>query len=93
VLEPTQIRVELVARHEPWSDPAGDRLEFAVTNECANVILGAPELGGNLPDRQGGRPLHARSMACGGSTWRSSTTADFPGVSGLEPLAPGTGGG
>jgi hypothetical protein len=32
-------------------------------------------------------------MACGGSTWRSSTTADFPGVSGLEPLAPGTGGG
>jgi hypothetical protein len=68
VLEPTQIRVELVARNEPGSDPAGDRLEFAVTDQCANVILGAAELGGNLADRQGGRPLHARSMACGSST-------------------------
>jgi hypothetical protein len=68
MLEPTQIRVELVTRHEPWSDPAGDRLKFAVTDQCANVVLGAAELGGNLADGQGCRPLHAWSMACGSST-------------------------
>jgi hypothetical protein len=68
VPEPTQIRVELVTRNEPRSDPAGDRLKFAVTNQCANLVLGAAELGGNLADRQGCGPLHARSMACGSST-------------------------
>jgi hypothetical protein len=68
VLEPTQIRVEFVARNEPWSDPTGDRLEFAVTDQCANVVLRAAELGGNLADRQGCGPLHARSMAGGSST-------------------------
>jgi len=68
VLEPTQIRVEFVTWHEPGSDPAGDRLKFAVTGQCANVVLGAAELGGNLADRQGCGPLHARSMACGSST-------------------------
>jgi hypothetical protein len=64
VLEATQIRVELVTRYEPWSDPAGDRLKFAVTDQRADVILGAAELGGYLADGQGGGPLHARSMAC-----------------------------
>ena len=68
MLEPTQKRVEFVARNEPGSDPAGDRLEFAVTDQCANVVLGAAELGGNFTDRQGCRPLHARSMACGSGT-------------------------
>jgi hypothetical protein len=68
MLEPTQIRVELVTRNEPGSDPAGDRLKFAVTDQSANVLLGAAELGGNLADRQGCGPLHARSIACGDRT-------------------------
>lgn len=68
MLEPTQVRVELVARNEPGSDPAGDRLKFAVTDQSANVVLGADELGGNLGDRQGCGPFHARSMACGSRT-------------------------
>ena len=63
MLEPTQIRVELVTRNEPGSAPAGARLEFAVTKQRANVVLGAAELGGDLADRQGCRPLHARSIA------------------------------
>jgi hypothetical protein len=68
VLEPTQIRVEFVARNKPGSDPAGDGLKLAVTDQSANVVLGAAELGGNLADRQGSGPLHARSMACGSGT-------------------------
>jgi hypothetical protein len=56
--EATQIRVELVTRNEPGSNPAGDRLKFAVTDQCANVVLGAAELGGNLADRQGCGRLH-----------------------------------
>jgi len=70
VLEPTHIRVELVARNEPGSDPAGDCLKFTVTDQSANVVLGAAELAGNLADRQWCGPLHARSMACGSSTER-----------------------
>jgi hypothetical protein len=62
VLEPTQIRVELVTRNEPGSDPAGDRLQFVVTDQRANVVLGAAELGGDLADRQRCGPVHARSM-------------------------------
>jgi hypothetical protein len=68
VLEPAQIRVEYVTRNEPGSDPAGDRLRFTLTDQRANVVLGAAELGGNLADRQGCGPLHARSTACGGNT-------------------------
>jgi hypothetical protein len=64
-LEPTQIRVELVTRNESGSDPAGDRLQFVVTDQRANVVLGAAELGGNLADCQGLRPLHVRSIARG----------------------------
>jgi hypothetical protein len=71
VFEPTQIRVELVARNEPWSDPAGDRLKFAVTDQRADLVLGAPELGCNLDDCQRCRPFHGRSMACGPSERRS----------------------
>jgi hypothetical protein len=47
----TQIVVELVTRNESGSDPAGDRLQFAVTDQCANVVLGAAEFGGNFADR------------------------------------------
>ena len=50
MLEPTHIGVEYVARNESGSDPAGDRLQFAITDQCANVVLGAPELGANLAD-------------------------------------------
>ena len=62
--EATQIGVELVARNESGPDPAGDRLEFAFADQCANLVLGAADLAGNLADRQGCGPLHARSMAC-----------------------------
>jgi hypothetical protein len=58
VPEPTQIVVELVTWTEPGSDPAGDRLQFAVTDESANVVLGAAELGGNFANRQGCGPFH-----------------------------------
>lgn len=58
MFEPTQIRVELVTRNEPGADPARDRLELVVADQCANVVFGAAELGGNLADRQGCRPLH-----------------------------------
>jgi hypothetical protein len=68
VLEPAQIRVEYATRNEPGSDPAGDPLRFTLTDQRANVVLGAAELGGNLADRQGCGPLHARSTACGGNT-------------------------
>ena len=68
MLEPAQIRVELVTRDEPGPDPAGDRLQLALTDQRPHVVLGAAELGGNLADRQGCGPLHARSMARGGST-------------------------
>jgi hypothetical protein len=51
VSEPTQIVVELVARNESGSDPAGDRLQFAITDQCSNVFLGAAKLGGNFTDR------------------------------------------
>ena len=68
MLEPTEIRVEYVTRNEPGADPAGDRLKFAVTNQNANFIFGAAELGGNLADREGCGPLHVRSIACGDRT-------------------------
>jgi hypothetical protein len=68
VLEPTQIRVEYVTRNEPGSDPARHRLKFTLTDQGANLVVRAAELGGNLADRQGCGPLHARSMACGDST-------------------------
>jgi hypothetical protein len=64
VLKPTQIRVELVTRNESGSDPAGYGLEFVVTDQSANVVLGAAELRGNLANCQGGWPLHTRSIAC-----------------------------
>lgn len=59
MLDPTQIGVELVTRNESGSYPAGDRLEFVVTDQCANGVLGAAELGGNLADCQRFRPFHA----------------------------------
>jgi hypothetical protein len=63
VLEPTQIRVELVTRNESGPDPARDRLQFGVTDQRANVVFGAAELGGNFADCQRFGPLHARSIA------------------------------
>jgi hypothetical protein len=63
VLEPAQIGVELVTRYESGSDPAGDRLQFVVADQRANVVLGAAEFCGNLADCQGCGPLHARSIA------------------------------
>ena len=48
MLKPAQIRIELVTRNESGSDPAGDRPQFVVTDQRANVVLGAVELRGNL---------------------------------------------
>ena len=59
MLEPSQIRVELVTRNESRPDPAGDRLQFVVTDQRANVVLGTAEFGGNLANCQWGGPLHA----------------------------------
>jgi hypothetical protein len=56
---PAQVIVQLVARNEAGSDPAGDRLQLAVADQCANLVLGAGELGRNLPDGEGCGPVHA----------------------------------
>jgi hypothetical protein len=60
---PPQIVVELVTRNESGSDPAGDGLQLAGTDQRANVVLGAPEFGGDFANRQGCGPLHGRSIA------------------------------
>jgi hypothetical protein len=73
VLEATEIGVELVAGNKSGSDPAGDRLQLAMTNQCANVVLGAAELGGNLADCQGFGPLHGRSIARGAASGTQSS--------------------
>ena len=60
---PPQIVVELVTWNEPGADPAGDRLQLAVPDQGANLVLGAAELGGNLANRQWRGPFHERSIA------------------------------
>jgi hypothetical protein len=67
VLEPTKIGIEYVTRNEPGSDPAGDGLQFALTDQRADVVLGATELRGDLAHGQGRRPLHTRSIAADSS--------------------------
>jgi hypothetical protein len=68
---PPQIVVELVTWNEPGADPAGDRLQLALTDQCANVVLGAAELGSYFANRQGRGPVHERSIARagGGESW------------------------
>lgn len=61
---PAQVRVDHVTRNKAGSDPAGDRLQLAVTDQCTNVVVGAAELGGDLANRQGCGPLHGGSIAC-----------------------------
>lgn len=73
MLEPTQIGVKLVARDESRSDPARDSLQFVVTDQRANVILGAVEFGRNLTDCQGRWPLHDRSITVGNVNRRCRT--------------------
>lgn len=63
MLEPTQIRVEYVARYQPGPDPAGDRLQLSVADQCANILLGAAELGSDVADCQGCGPFHSGSIA------------------------------
>jgi hypothetical protein len=62
MLAPPQVGVELVARNETRSDPAGDRVQLAVADQGANLVLGAPELGGDLAHRERCGPVHARSI-------------------------------
>jgi hypothetical protein len=75
VLEPTEIIVELVTRNESGSDPAGDRPQFVVTDQRANVVLGAAELRGNLANCQRGGPLHAREVSLVAATFSSEPPA------------------
>jgi hypothetical protein len=82
VFDPTTIGIEYVTRNESGPDPAGDRLQFALTDQCASVVLRATELGGNLTDCQGFGPLHLRSIAAasdgGRETGRSPSEAATP---------------
>lgn len=59
MLEPTPVRVELVARNPARPNAAGDRPQLAGPNQRANVVLGAFELGGKLSQCQWGRAFDA----------------------------------
>jgi hypothetical protein len=50
VTVPAKVIVELVAWNEAGPNPAGDRPQLAVADQCANLLLGAVELGRNLAD-------------------------------------------
>jgi hypothetical protein len=63
MLGPAKVGVEHVARNETGPDAAGDRLQLSVTDQRAHVLLGAPELGGDVAYRQGCGPAHRRSIA------------------------------
>jgi hypothetical protein len=67
VLEPTPLPTEVIvepeARNETGSDPAGHRLQFAVADQCADIVLGTAQLDGNLADREGSGQVHHRSIA------------------------------
>ena len=80
MLDPTEIRIELMARNEGRSDPAGNRLELLVADQSPNVVLRAPELSGNLADCQRFGPLHAPSMdlAHAGSDQTPFSCTSFP---------------
>ena len=52
-----------MTRDEAGPDPAGDRPQFALADQCANVVHRAAELGGDLADGEGRGPVHAGSMA------------------------------
>jgi hypothetical protein len=69
MLEPAAIRVEDVTWNQPRADPAGDRLQLALADQRANVVLGAPELVADLADRQRLGPLHPWSMAAANGRW------------------------
>jgi hypothetical protein len=63
VQQPAPVRIELPTRDEAGADPAGHGSELAGADERAHVLLGAPELGGQLSYRQMGRLLDDGSMA------------------------------
>jgi hypothetical protein len=50
VLEPAPVGLELVARNEARPDPAGDRPQLALSDQGADVVLGARELVGEFSD-------------------------------------------
>jgi uncharacterized protein with GYD domain len=60
---PAEIVVEPVARNEAGSDAAGDRLELALANQRADLVLGAAKLEGHLGDGERCGPVHDRSIA------------------------------
>lgn len=51
VLQPAKVRVDLVARYTTRPDSARDRSQLAVSNQCANLVLGAAQLDGELTNR------------------------------------------
>lgn len=58
-----EVVVQAVARHEAGTNPARDRLKLALADQCANLVLGAVELDGDLADGEWGGPVHGRSIA------------------------------
>ena len=53
-----QVVVQPVARNEAGSDPAGHRLQLAVADQCANLVLGAAELECDLAHGEWCGPVH-----------------------------------
>jgi hypothetical protein len=60
---PAEVVVQLVARNEAGADTARDGPQLTAADQCANLVLGAAQLDGNLADREGCGPLHPRSIA------------------------------
>lgn len=66
MLQPAQVRVDLVARDAAGPDPAGDGLELAAANQRADLVLGAAELGRELGDGQRCGAVHDPEYRCAG---------------------------
>ena len=77
-----EVVVQAVARHEARPNPARDRLQLALADQCANLVLRAVELDGDLADGEWGGPLHGRSIA------RSQPRAAVGWNIGTEPFQP-----
>src|SRR5690349_12506759 len=60
-----QVVVELVARHEPGPDPAGDRPQLPLADQRANLVLGAAQLGRDLADGEWCGPVHPPNLTWG----------------------------
>jgi hypothetical protein len=64
-LQPPLVGVELVARDETRPNTAGDGPQFALSNQGADILLGAAKLGGNVSNCEALRFLHPGSITPG----------------------------